>query len=91
MSNCFVAGIVKGLVENNDATRHFGSLIGFQLHLATARACGVVEGDGRDVRVTEKGREWYDQKRMGELPQGRAYMWSLVRKDDWTMTPNAKG
>lgn len=90
MSTCFVAGIVKGLIENNDATRHFGSLIGFQSHLAKARACGVVEGDGSDVRVTEKGREWYEQKRMNELPQGRAYLWSLVCKEDWTIPPNTQ-
>lgn len=88
MSTCFVAGIVKGLIEANDATRHFGSLMGFQTHLAEARDCGVVEGDGRGVRVTEKGRAWYDEKRMQELPQGRAYMWLAVRKDDWAVKPN---
>lgn len=88
MSTCFVAGIVKGLVETKDATRYFGSLMGFQTHLAEARKCGVVDGAEHALRVTAKGQAWYEQKRMNELPQGRAYMWSLVRPDDWTLTPN---
>lgn len=86
--DCFVAAIVKGLVEHNDARRHFGSLLDFSSHMEKARKLGVVVGEGEDVSVTEKGREWYEQKKLCDLPQGRAYMWTLVREDDWAMTPN---
>jgi hypothetical protein len=84
MSTCFVAGIVKGLIESNDATRHFGSLMAFQEHLAEACECGVITVKGDKIRVTKKGRAWYDKKRMSELPQCRAYMWEGSDRD-WTV------
>jgi hypothetical protein len=71
--NCFVAGIVKGLIEHNDKYRHFGSFLAFNTHMRNAVQCGVVDGN---ESVTEKGREWYEQKRFAELPFDRAYAWA---------------
>lgn len=87
MTTCFVAGIVKGLVEANDPTRHFGSLLALQSHIEDAKSCGMVHDDGcGKVTITEKGRQWYTEKKMAELPPvSRAYMWSLERQVDWAV------
>lgn len=71
-TTCFVAGIVKGLVECDDATRHFGALTAFAHHMDQAVAAGLVDDDGF---ITTAGRAWYDAAGMRELPDCRAYMW----------------
>lgn len=86
MSDCFTAAIVKGMIEHNDAKRYFGSLLAFKDHLRVAQDCGVVIGEGREISVTELGRAWYEDKKMNELSETRAYLWSLERKDeDWSL------
>jgi hypothetical protein len=74
----FAAAIVKGLVEHNDGTSYFGSLMGYQDHLADARARGWVDLDGK---LTEVGRALYDKADLAKLPNkkfSRAYSW------DWS-------
>jgi hypothetical protein len=75
---CFVAGIVKGIVEHDDATRHFGSLMAFQGHLSDAVAAGVVTFT---KKVTDLGHRYYTAANLKELPGTRAYMWP---SRDWT-------
>jgi len=72
MSSCFVAGIVKGLVERDDPYRHFGSLLGFQYHLRQAIDAGLVT---EYVAVTESGKDWYKNQKLNELQDCRAYFW----------------
>lgn len=84
-----VAGIVKGLVEHGDATRHFGSLLGFGWHTALARDLGYVTLDESKVLLTESGRAYYELAGLQELPDVRAYFWTMKR-DDWS-PPNSQG
>ena len=74
MSTCFVAGIVKGIIEADDPRRHFGSLMSFRHHCNEAKKCGFVTGD---LKVTDKGRKWYGQLNMASLPVTRAYFWGF--------------
>lgn len=74
MSTCFVAGIVKGLVEADDPTRHFASLMAFKSHCNDAKKCGVVT---EDMKVTDEGRKWYGRLNMVALPVTRAYFWDF--------------
>ena len=74
MSICFVAGIVKGIIEADDPRRHFGSLGAFSHHCDEAKKCGVVT---EDMKVTDKGREWYARLNMAALPVTRAYLWGF--------------
>jgi len=74
MSTCFVAGIVKGIIEADDPTRHFASLMAFKSHCNDAKKCGFITGD---LKVTDKGREWYARLNMADLPVTRAYFWDF--------------
>ena len=79
MITCYVAGIVKGLVEHDDAYRHFGSLLSFEHHFQEAAKCGFVDSDRN---LTEKGREWYDKSNLRDLPDARSYFWDVEFSDD---------
>ncbi len=74
MSTCFVAGIVKGIIEADDPRRHFGSLMAFSHHAEEAKKCGVVS---EDLKVTDKGRKWYEQLNMAALPVTRTCFWDF--------------
>ena len=74
MSSSFVAGIVKGIIEADDPRRHFGSLMAFSHHAEEAKKCGLVS---EDLKVTDKGREWYARLNMADLPVTRAYFWDF--------------
>jgi hypothetical protein len=84
-ASCFVAGIVKGLVESGDPFAHFGSLMAFDVHARDALRCGVVEGDIDDLRVTKYGNDAYRSWGI-ETYRGRAYMW----KQKSFILPNAE-
>ena len=73
-TSCFVAGIVKGLIEHDDPYKHFGSLGGYLWHLADAQASGYVDALGQ---VTDAGREWYRSSDLAALPNVRSYMWDM--------------
>jgi hypothetical protein len=73
-ASCFVAGIVKGLIEANDPFLHFGSLMAFDTHARDALRCGVVEGNFDDLRITEYGRTAYNTWGIAS-EKGRSYMW----------------
>ena len=70
--DCFVIGIIKGLVEHKDPTRHFGSTLSFNEHVKTARDKGLVDEDGQ---LTEAGLRFYEKHNLAKLPDCRAYMW----------------
>ena len=74
MSICFVAGIVKGIIEADDPRRHFGSLLSFTHHAEEAKKFGFVT---EDLKVTDKGRKWYGRLNMVDLPATRAYFWGF--------------
>jgi hypothetical protein len=75
-TSCFVAGIVKGLIEHGDPYKHFGSLGGYLWHLADAQASGHVDALGQ---VTDAGREWYRSSNLAALPNVRSYMWDMSK------------
>ncbi len=68
MTSCFVAGIVKGIVEHNSAVRHFGSTAGFSGHLADAVRAGVVDVH---LEVTELGKRFYELSNLSKLEDTR--------------------
>ena len=57
----FVLGIIKGLKEHNDGTRHFGSTAAYGEWLQSARLLGVVEADS--LVLTGLGEEMYRSAR----------------------------
>jgi hypothetical protein len=71
----FIAAILKGLVEHNDSTHHFGSLLGFSEYLNLARFKGVVDRHGE---ITEKGKELYDEWNLKALPNTRSVYWDCA-------------
>lgn len=91
MSTCFVAAIVKGVIEYNDAGKYFGSFGGIRFHIDQAVADGVIEAypdvdkqlNLHSLKVTDLGRNWYQKMKLNELPEWRAYFW---RKQDWKIT-----
>jgi hypothetical protein len=75
---CFAtAAIVKGIIENKDKSRHFGSTASVNYWAMIAIDAGLID---QKFRVTKKGREWYRQLEMNKLKDGRAYFW---KKDSW--------
>ncbi len=82
MSPVHVLALVKGVVEG-DPIRHFGSLLGFDAHLAAARQLALVTtGDGNDeVSATEAGRRLYREAHLDALPDGRANHWGALADD----------
>ena len=74
VASCFVAGIVKGLIESGDPYKHFGSLMAFNSHVNDAIKCGVVAGGADDPRITDFGRKAYFAWDISK-ERGRAYMW----------------
>lgn len=82
MSTCFVAGIIKGVLEHGDPYRHFGSLMGYREHLKHAVVAGLVVEVGNKVQVTTAGRNYYAKHGLERLPQGRSYFWS---NNDWNV------
>lgn len=82
-TTCFVAGIVKGIIERNDGTRHFGSLMNYQGHLYNAKEAGMISvpEKGRPS-ITPRGTAWYKALSMKDLQDTRAYMWGKP-DDHW--------
>jgi len=74
-ASCFVAGIVKGLIENGDPCIHFGSLLAFDTHVRQAVELGVVAGDIHDLKVTDLGHKAYAEWDI-IAESGRSYMWN---------------
>lgn len=74
----FVAAIVKGLVENGDACRHFGSTLSFAYYESQARKFGLVGDSLEKLTLTEKGRDWYKRAELNRLPDTRATFWQRV-------------
>lgn len=74
---CFVAGIVKGLVEQDDPHAHFGSLLGYCPYARWAHRLQLVTGSPPwfdDIKLTDLGRRAYEAWGLRAFA-GRAYMW----------------
>lgn len=75
-ASCFIAGIVKGTMEREDPTAHFGSTLSLGTHLAEARSLGLLEEAGGNYPfLTDLGKAYYEHWQLAELDDGRSYMW----------------
>ena len=72
---CFVAGIVKGVKEHGDASRHFGSTLAMRSHWEDAIYSGLVCGTIKNAKLSERGLKAYDVWKLADMPDGRSYMW----------------
>ena len=90
MKDAHVAAIIKGLVEQQDPFVHFGSLIGYGHHRATAVSLGLITGETHHEQLTDAGRAYYEARNLKDLPPGRANNWGLVRGDDDNVTRGVK-
>lgn len=84
-SPAHLIAILKGEVEG-DPYRHFGSLLGFDQHLAAAAAAGLLRVDGT---ATDEGLEFYRRHRLADLPAGRANYWKPAQIADAAAELNA--
>jgi hypothetical protein len=76
---CFVAGIIKGLKEHGDISRHFGSTLALTFHWQKAFEAGLVKGNTKNPELTEKGLRAYEVWKLSEMPQGRSYLWPRLK------------
>ena len=77
-ASCFVAAIVKGLVEHNDITRHFGSLLALRSHCREAADLGLISWDGEkawEAKITPLGIAAYHEWGLVDLPCSWAFLW----------------
>lgn len=79
-----LAVVVGAARPDGDVHAHFGSLLGFNDHLAAATELGLVrpapepvEDDAPEVVLTDAGQAFVEQFRLTELPAGRANQWPL--------------
>lgn len=71
-----VLGLLKGVIEVEDGTRHFGSLMAYEHWFDRAVQLGLVEGDMWSATPTPFGAQVY--LRLGlERFTGRAAGWTL--------------
>lgn len=74
----FHVAILKGIIEHNDGTTYFGSMMGYKYHEDVAITEGLISNDGKSP--TKHGLAMYDEWQLVKLPnKGRAYMW------DWSI------
>lgn len=88
MTTCHIAAIVKGVIERNDGTTHFGSTMAYDHHVGVAKEIGViVEDEPGKLTATRLGVLWYKSKKMADLPYpSRANAWCLIKGyDDWAL------
>ena len=79
-----LAVIVGAARPDGDVYAHFGSLLGFNAHLAVAERLGLVQSapepvanDAPDIMLTDAGRAFVEQFHLDQLPEGRANYWNL--------------
>jgi hypothetical protein len=79
-----LAVLVGAARPDGDVYAHFGSLLGFTVHLAVAERLGLIQdapspiADGApEFILTDTGRAFVERFRLTELPPGRANNWSL--------------
>jgi hypothetical protein len=86
-----VLGVVVGAARpDGDIYQHFGSLRGFNDHVADAKRLGLIQDapepvadDEPEFVLTDSGRAFVEQFRLLDLPAGRANYWH-VRHDSVT-------
>ena len=74
--DCFVAAICRDMAEGGDGTRYFGSLGGYNGHLAMAQDAGLVD---EAETLTDRGRAVGEACR--SIPEGRAYVFARAYED----------
>jgi hypothetical protein len=77
---CFVAGIVKGIKEHDDPSRHFGSTLALHQHFTDAENLGLVTGEIKQSKIcnaqlTTLGEAAYSKWKLASMPDGRSYLW----------------
>ena len=79
-----LAVVVGAARPDGDVYAHFGSLLGFDAHLAVAKELGLVHpapepiaDDAPEILITDAGRAFVQQFQLTKLPAGRANYWSL--------------
>jgi|1185.fasta_scaffold837727_2 hypothetical protein len=79
-----LAVVVGAARPDRDASAHFGSLLGFNDHLAVAERLGLVQtapepvaDNAPEVLLTDAGRAFVEEYRLTNLPEGRANYWPL--------------
>jgi hypothetical protein len=74
-SQVHVLALLKGAVEG-DEYKHFGSLLAIDAHFEVGRELGLLLKDaGGSIVPTVKGRSFYVDYGLRELPGGRANYW----------------
>ncbi|SEP53608.1 hypothetical protein [Amycolatopsis saalfeldensis] len=79
-----LAVVVGAARPDGDVYAHFGSLLGFDAHLAVAEELGLVlpapepiADDAPEILLTDAGRAFVRQFQLTKLPAGRANYWNL--------------
>jgi hypothetical protein len=79
-----LAVVVGAARPDGDVYAHFGSLLGFNDHVAVAKRLGLVQAapepvadDAPEILLTDAGRAFVEQYRLTKLPEGRANYWTL--------------
>jgi hypothetical protein len=79
-----LAVVVGAARPDGDVYAHFGSLLGFNDHLAVAKELGLVQSapepvadDAPEIVLTDTGWAFVEQFRLTDLPVGRANHWNL--------------
>ncbi len=68
-----ILAILKGIIEQDDDSFHFGSTLGLTELKYEAKELGLIDGDGN---VTEKGVQAYNDNDIKSYPCGRANYWN---------------
>lgn len=72
----YTLAIVKGMVENQDPYRHFGSTLGFKEHKRIAIEAGYIQDHPKGgIELTTKGRRLYHAQDLEHAHDTRAYFW----------------
>lgn len=75
----FPAAILKGIIEHDDGSAYFGSLLGYADYRDTAIKLGWVTHGPRRLAATPLGHAVYVEAHLDRLPQrrhSRAYAWN---------------
>jgi hypothetical protein len=67
-----ILAIIKGIIEQDDDSFHFGSTLGLASLKNKAKKFGLIDDDGN---VTEKGMQVYHDNDIKSYPSGRANYW----------------
>ena len=78
-----IAAIVRGIIEHNDSSWYFGSLMNHGNNLKDAIITGYIT---QNKEITLKGQELYEKKIKGQFNESRWYFWKQKKnkqKEDY--------